>query len=440
MKDKRILDSDTKRSNIKREYGKLTLNASSQKETDKRAEFEGRIVTNEVSDRWTQMTEGALRSYARDAGKGNGVPVLREHSPGQPIGRSLSGRYDTTDKAVYSKFYIQKGLNLRSGGIYDSGGYSNTDDYIASAQEGTATDLSVGVYVNDMSCSRCGSEMKSYSFFGMTFTECSNNHYPGQKYYIDRKGKQYDEYKSGRKEVRTIGYINEAELAEFSLVGFGAIPGSEIVQNIKEAYHRGKLEEKHMEQLSNRYSMYFKDGEVILPITARQTTKNRSDSKMDQAILEQQLKDKDELIEKMRSTQATHDDELNRLETEKVEFESELDELRPVKNQLDDANAKIDELENEIKEYRVNSHKIELYNKLVTDAVEEAVYHFKRVNTNVTLQQEEDERERLARIDNYDTIKVWGDQYRMDAAKKYRRTKNVPTGTDPGSFDNDRLT
>ena len=161
---------------------------------------------------------------------------------------------------------------------------------------------------------------------------------------------------------------------------------------------------------------------------------------MDQNVLEQQLKDKDELIAKMRSTQSEHDDELNRLEAEKVEFESELEELRPVKAQLDDSNVRIEELENEIKEYRINSHKIELYNKLVSDAIEDAVYHFRRVQTNCTLQQEEDERERLQRIDNYDTIKVWADQYRMDAAKKYRRTKNVPTGSDPSSFDNDRLT
>ena len=429
---------DRRNSTIKREYGKLTFNKTPLKETEKRAEFEGRIVTNEVSDRWTQMTERVLRSYARDANKGNGVPVLREHSPGQPIGRSLSGRYDTAEKAVYSKFYIQKGLNLRSGGIYDSGGYSNTDDYIASAKEGTATDLSVGVYVNEMSCSRCGSEMKSYSFFGMTFTECSNNHYPGQKYYVNKDGKESDKPKSGYREQRTIAFIDDAELGEFSMVGFGAIPGSEIVQNIQEAYRSGKLEEKHMEQLSNRYSMYFKDdGNLVLPITVK--SRNRSDSKMDQNILEQQLKDKDELIEKMRKTQSGHDDELNRLESEKVEFESELAELRPVKAQLDETNERIEELENEIKEYRINSHKIELYNKLVSDAIEDAVYHFRRTLTNCTLQQEEDERERLERIDNYDTIKVWADQYRMDAAKKYRRTKNMPNASEPADFDNDRL-
>ena len=161
---------------------------------------------------------------------------------------------------------------------------------------------------------------------------------------------------------------------------------------------------------------------------------------MDQNILEQQLKDKDELIEKMRDTQSAHDEDINRLEAEKQALEAEVSELRLVKNQLDDSNGQLEELENEIKEYRLNSHKIELYNKLVSDAIEDAIYHYRRVHTVCSMQMEEDERERLERIDNYDTIKVWADQYRMDAAKKYRRTKNMPNASEPADFDNNRLT
>ena len=433
MKDKRdALSAD-------REYGKLTIHQSSLKETDTKVEFEGRIVTNSISDRFTQMSEKALRSYARTASEGNGVPVLREHSPGQPIGRSISGRYDTNDNAVYSKFYIQKGLDLRSGGVFDSGGYSNTDSYISAAKEGTATDLSVGVYVKKMECTRCGEEMKSYSFFGMSFTEDKNGHFPGQRYYVDRKGKQYDAPKRGRKEERVIGTIQEAELAEYSMVTFGAIPGSEIVQNIKDAYSKGLLEEKHMSQLSNRYSVYIKEGEVILPITPNQ---NRGIIKVNDNILQQQIKDKDELIAKMQTTQNSHSDEVNRLEADKVDLESEVAELRPVKEELDASKTKIEELESEMLEYRSNSHKIQLYNGLVTNAIEDAMYHFRRVNSNASLQQEEEERERLERIDNYDTIKVWADQYRLEAAKKHRRTSNMPAGTstDPADFDRSRLT
>ena len=144
----------------------------------------------------------------------------------------------------------------------------------------------------------------------------------------------------------------------------------------------------------------------------------------------------------MQTTQNAHSDEVNRLEAEKVDLESELAELRPVKEELDQSKTKLEELESEMQEYRSNSHKIQLYNGLVESAIEDAMYHYRRVNTNASLQQEEGERERLQRIDNYDTIKVWADQYRLEAAKKYRQTSNMPSGanTDPADFDHSRLT
>ena len=99
--------------------------------------------------------------------------------------------------------------------------------------------------------------MKRYSFFGMSFSEDENGHYPGQTIYVDKKGKEIKEPKKGLREVTITSTINEADLKEFSVVPFGATPGAEIAQNAMRAYKSGKLEDKHRIQLNSEYEMRF---------------------------------------------------------------------------------------------------------------------------------------------------------------------------------------
>lgn len=92
----------------------MSFKEDSTTESSERAEFEGVITSSRVDHHYEHFSLNALKQMAKGADKG--VKVLSEHNAGaQPIGKSISARYDASEEKVYSKFYIQKGLNLRAG-------------------------------------------------------------------------------------------------------------------------------------------------------------------------------------------------------------------------------------------------------------------------------------------------------------------------------------
>ena len=214
----------------------------------RKAEFSGIISNSNLDSHNTHIGERALRSFAKKAKEG--VPILGIHDRNTQIGRSTSGTFSFSNKNVSSDFYIQRGLPL------NGPGYSTSDAYIDSIDVGTMRDLSVGFIPKQESCDHCGSEMKRFNMFGLTFTECDNGHYPGKRILVDKNGKETADKKKGT-EITVTSTINEADLKEFSVVPFGSTPGAEIAENVMRAFNEGKLEEKHRIQLNEEYQMRF---------------------------------------------------------------------------------------------------------------------------------------------------------------------------------------
>lgn len=210
-------------------------------------EFEGVISDNTLDSHYTRMAPSALRSYAKDASKE--VPVLPEHNRrGQPIGRSISGKYNQKSKKVSAKFYVQRGLEL------SEAGYANTDSYISAMQAGTARDLSIGARVNKMTCDTCTKEMKPDPFFGWLFPLCEKGHFPGRKIKDEETGK-----------VTTVtASITDANLSEFSVVSVGANKNTQVIQKIEEAAKKGVLTNEHLERLQVTYNIARSDLDIDL--------------------------------------------------------------------------------------------------------------------------------------------------------------------------------
>lgn len=253
--------------------GVMSIKEGSAKPTGNKTEFEGIISSSRLDAHYERFNTIALAKMAKTANRG--VKVLAEHNAAaQPIGRSLSAQYDTKLEQVTAKFYIQKGLNLRAG--FNGGGYADSDSYIAAAQEGTTDGLSVGAYVNKETCDHCKTDMRRFSFFGMTFVQCENGHYPGQKIYVDKKGKEHTKPAAGLTEKRITATIEDADLFEFSMVSFGANPDAEITDELQKAFNDGKLSDMHLAQLNDRYAIKVQGNKLVggFPPQLRRTLMN----------------------------------------------------------------------------------------------------------------------------------------------------------------------
>ena len=403
------------------------------------AYFEGYISTDQVSYSYTRQTPATLQGMADKANKG--VPVLPEHQSSAPIGKSLEASYVAEKGATRAKFKIQKGLDIAT-----SEGYSTTDDYISAAKKGTIDNLSAGYYVNKASCDHCKEEMNMYSFFGMTFMECKNNHYPGQKLYIAKDGTEYKKPGKGRTEKRVIANFEDSDLIEFSVVGFGNVPGSEIIQEkAKEAYHKNLLQEKHLVQLSDRYQINFKGSDPIQPITNRG---NNVDIKELQGQLEElqnentelkkQMADKDDLLLTQKNSIDQHGEEIDEYKAGMIELEDRVKEMEPheeLSQKLQDENA---ELKKQIDAHKQEGFKIDQFDKMYKDVVEEAVYYFDRMADH-TPEQVRKEHERLTDLNNHTTLCGYRDEYKTRWAKRYRNTQATRKVSANPDIDYDRL-
>ena len=404
-------------------YGKGGKKKKKRKGMSRREEFDGTISNTNLDSYNTHIGENALRSFARSARKG--VPVLAQHDRFTQIGRSTGGTYKSAEKNVSSTFYIQRDLPL------NGPGYGSSNAYIDAVDEGTMRDLSVGFVPTQETCDYCDSEMKRYSFFGMSFSEDENGHYPGQTIYVDKKGKEVKEPKKGLKEITITSTINEAELKEFSVVPFGATPGAEIAQNAMRAYKSGKLEDKHRIQLNEEYQMRF-DTRSAKPLVdeflksiGREPTKIKNgENRM--SIHNEHIQDLiDQAVEDKNTDQVGA---LNQLAEERDEYFTELERLR---DQYGDEDGSIDQtfiqLTEQIDELRADASKhsaiVKEHNDMLKIARSEAMRQFDRkANFQASPVEREQAEQTLERTPSYLSVIQVRDAWKDSADALYTYT------------------
>lgn len=376
--------------------------------------FEGRICSGETNTRWHQFQSRALRQMAKAA---NDVIVLPEHDMNaQPIGRSVKGRYDKDENATYAKFYIQKGLAT------PGAGYGDTDSYIAALQAGTSRGLSTGVYIQKMHCSFCEEPMERRSFFfGFAFTECLNGHYPGQVLYVDKDGEAHYDPGRGRKEVRVLALITDAELIEFSSVATPSIPNSEVTETLKSAYAAGKLGYAQLHQLSDRWGMelvqftaHLQQGSLPslqrATLSATQATDKRNQTMatptdVDVEQLKKQVAQSDEIIEKKDAQFAELEAERDELLEKCQALETDAEDATRLNKEINTLTMQLNEAQERIKTVRTAEFKLELYDKLVEqEARETAMWYARSEGTNVNREDQAEKYKQL--VDSEDILYI----------------------------------
>ena len=424
---------------MSKEFVSVKLESQSVKDTDTHAIFNGVVATDSVArNRGIKFSDRALRSMARKINSGNDVRVQVEHNQDFSVGKPLSGKFNYGSNQVESTFDIQKGLEIQRSG-FTSSGYATTDDYIKSIRAGTLSDISAGVEVQRMECSYCKEEMKPETIFGflLGFSD-KNGHRPNTTIYVDKNGKESKEKKSGSRKIDILGVMDKVDIFEFSLVNRGAIPGSEIISKIENAYKNGKLTDDQIQLLVNRYPITFSDEGIKLNNPSGENTMDNIE------VLQQQIKDQSVLIEKMTATQNAADDQVSELDAKVQDLEDENTDLRSSIQNSDEQLKQIEELQEEINNYKQNSHKIALYDNLVDKATAEAVFQWGRSESakgrKVDEAGKENQAKEYKRIGNYETILTHADQDRRYANNAARSNANRSDGTEESKkLDSDRL-
>lgn len=157
----------------------------------------------------TKMQDSSLRNYAQDAT--DGVAFQNSHRASElSFGRSILGRYrdarSSSGKSTEATFYTIPNLNLN--GV-------NTDELIRGFRSGIVSDVSIGFYGGNMTCSICDRDIwdihcDHISFWGRSSDERDAN---GEAAFI---------------------WVNDAHLAEVSAVYDGATPGAGILKAQRE--------------------------------------------------------------------------------------------------------------------------------------------------------------------------------------------------------------
>ena len=391
----------------------------------RREEYDGVISNTNLDSYNTHIGVRALKTFAKDARKG--VPVLALHDRNTQIGRSTGGTFSNINKDVTAEFYIQRGLPL------NGPGYANSDAYIDSVDEGTMRDLSVGFVPKQESCDYCGTEMKRYNWFGISLSECENGHYPGQKIFVDKNGKQVSEPKKGLREITITSTINEADLKEFSVVPFGATPGAEVAEKVKRAFQEGAIEEKHRVQLNEEYQIRFDTrsnepliDEFLKSMGRESTSKQKSGGQRMATTIE----NRDELIQEMISDARTDEkmDQANALSQIASERDELFDTIEEYKDKFGGEDRDIEQnfikLNEEIKKLRnEDSRKSAIedeYYQLLDGIREQALEEYERKCDNqVSPTERERIEKRLQSTDSFFAIDELRSAWKASADAKY---------------------
>lgn len=203
--------------------------------------FPAEISSDRLDFFFTHMAESSLRNYA--TATASGVSLLDSHnSRNLGFGQSLAGVFEVEGDVsrVVSDFYTIPGIRFGGGLTYES-----TDDFIKAVKARLIRDISIGWYGGEMICDICGN---SFSDWG----NCS--HWPGEKYAVGDKGE---------KTVVATFAVEDAHLAEVSVVYDGATPGA-MIMRATEMAEAGKLSPEMTRKLEVKYR-------IKLPGAGRQT-------------------------------------------------------------------------------------------------------------------------------------------------------------------------
>lgn len=165
-----------------------------------------------IPDRYIKIHESLLRTCVIDANKC--VPLLLNHDTyTMPVGKVIEANLQEDvdsegnfTKTVYGYSYIVNGKNTQHG--------VTTTDISSSIDDGTLTDVSVGISFNKIECSICHNDLRDWRM-------CE--HVPGKQYI------------NVNEEVETCigiaGVDGKGGLRELSLVYSGACPRASVVQS-----------------------------------------------------------------------------------------------------------------------------------------------------------------------------------------------------------------
>jgi hypothetical protein len=192
------------------------------------------ISSTRIDAYFTRMALSTLRNYATEAKAG--VSFQNSHNIYElGLGRSLTGRFfngdvesEDTPPRVEASFFTIPGL---------SAGGTTTEQFMLGVNVGLYKDVSVGFYGGTMRCSICQRDIWDW--------DCM--HVPGMQYELrDEQGE-----KTGKREI-AIAWIEDAHLAEVSIVYDGATPGAAILKAQQEA-EAGRLNPAMHRVLEARY-------------------------------------------------------------------------------------------------------------------------------------------------------------------------------------------
>ena len=229
---------------------KIYQRVTSVRQTDQKDEaypnrhyFRAEISNGNLDSYKTIMAPSSLENYANDASAG--VNILDSHNwKTIGVGRTTNGVYDRENNKVEVDFYVLDDLDLTNQS------FANTASLIKAINDGLANDVSIGFVDGKEMCSVCGKNLWGAD---------SCDHWPGDKVVIETNGT--DEVKE------CYGHIEDARLAEVSIVYDGATPGAQIISKNKDLietkakriFNNLSIEER--QQISTRFNIDLSDSD-----------------------------------------------------------------------------------------------------------------------------------------------------------------------------------
>lgn len=192
--------------------------------------WDARISNTRLDSYFTHMMVSSLRNYSKDAQ--HGVAFLDSHksdSLARTLGRSLQGRYQPKDEEGYAETFASFYTLRQIDPIIDT--------FITKVRAGLASHVSIGFYGGRFMCSICKRDM-------LSDWDCW--HYPGFMYSKDGKRATDED------QVLCTAAVEDANLAEVSIVYHGATPGAGIIK-AQRALQEKRLPQEMARRLEDRY-------------------------------------------------------------------------------------------------------------------------------------------------------------------------------------------
>lgn len=216
------------------------------------------IVSNNTIDFYgTRMTSQSLANFADDLT--GGIAFQNAHDTREFLGRSLAGEVEATSTLAEDGVAIEqtRGLFFTIPGRRFAQSMG-TDDFIAGAQAGILSDVSVGFWSDSYICSLCGHDVwRSW--------DCP--HIPGWSYaQTDANGDVIYADTGEPVMVRAFAWVDNAHLAEVSNVYDGATDGCASVK-ARMLADAGELDLSTIQRFEQRYRVALPRpaGQFVLP-------------------------------------------------------------------------------------------------------------------------------------------------------------------------------